>query len=61
MSHIHCKIQAAFFASISRLIPTCFLQGELSKRIAVVSFMVGMEETLSKTVSGPCVVTVNRD
>ena len=56
------RIQAAFWTLLARRIPTCFLQCALDGRAGVSVYHVPYgQQSRSFEVSGPCVVTINRD
>lgn len=61
MTRIGWDMQAWVWRIVARRIPTCFLQGELSERPGVDAVELGMCDEHTLCVSGPCVVTVNRD
>jgi len=59
MTKTEWAIQAAVWRAVARLVPTCFLQWELQRRPGVDAER--LPANMTRTVAGPCVVTVNRD
>jgi len=61
MNKFQWKFQATLFRFILKMIPTCFLQEELSNRVGVTSQWIPLGKSVAERVSGPCVLTINRD